>query len=62
MSSGKSTYGYIIRDHVGSIVMIGVGRLYHLASILFEEAWWMKEGVKVALSLGIKNWLLRVIT
>ncbi|XP_010684206.1 uncharacterized protein LOC104898794 [Beta vulgaris subsp. vulgaris] len=55
LGNGDSSFGFIIRDSQGELVLLGAKRLFKSCSILKAEAWGMREGIKAALSIGIKN-------
>ena len=55
LSNGQAPFGFIIRDHVGSIKLCGAGALDPSASILVAEARGLYEGIRGAISLGVKK-------
>lgn len=55
LKDGTTSYGFVIRDDTRDIKLYGANSLSLHFSILVAEAWGLKEGVKSAISLGIKN-------
>lgn len=55
LNSKNASFGFVIRDHVGEVIILGVKALSPCSSFLVVEAWSIHEGVSAALSLGIKN-------
>ena len=55
LQCGKSSYGFVIRDDKGAILLAGANSLGSSSSFLQAEAWGLREGVRAALAQGFKS-------
>ena len=52
--------GAIIRDHKGSFIAASTSRIDHVADVVSAEAVSLREGVKLAISMGCNNIIARM--
>lgn len=55
LDNGQAAFGFIIRDHGGSVKLCGAGALASSATIIVAEARGLYEGIRGALSLGVRK-------
>ncbi|XP_048498207.1 uncharacterized protein LOC125496714 [Beta vulgaris subsp. vulgaris] len=53
--NGSTTYGFVIRDVVGNLLLSGANTIADNNSILVAEAWGLRVGIQGALCLGANN-------
>ena len=52
---GRTTYGFVIRDSLGNLLLSGASQIAQHYSVLVAEAWGLGEGIRGAFFLGLKN-------
>ena len=58
LSNGSAAYGFVLRNEEGNLLLSGAGAIPPNLSILVAEAWGLREGIRGALFLGIKNLII----
>ncbi|XP_019106858.1 uncharacterized protein LOC109135761 [Beta vulgaris subsp. vulgaris] len=53
--NGSTSYGFVIRDSGGNLLLSGANAIADNNSILVAEAWGLREGIRGALYLGAHN-------
>jgi len=56
--SKSGSWGFLIRDHDGDVVMLGHGRINNMLSALHDELIACLQGVQVASNMGIGKLIL----
>ncbi|XP_010677766.1 uncharacterized protein LOC104893369 [Beta vulgaris subsp. vulgaris] len=55
LSTGQASLGFVVRDHLGEVILAGSNALGCCTSILQAEAWGMLEAVRGSHSLNLSN-------
>ena len=55
LKNGSASYGFVLRDDEGKVLLSGASSIPPDLSILVAEAWGLREGIRGALFLGVKN-------
>lgn len=55
LDDGQPSFGFVIRNASSEVVLCGAKLLDPSLSILVAEAWGFMKGIRVDISLGVKN-------
>lgn len=61
LANGQTTFAFIIRDETGILKLCGDGALSSSESILVVEARGLREGIRGALSLGVRKVIILAV-